>query len=58
MVDFVSTKSTASFEEWFEQVALMAEINGHNAGDKSRWEVSYNAGMPVDVAYYDTFGSD
>ncbi|WP_435322353.1 hypothetical protein [Klebsiella sp. HN106] len=52
MADFASTNKNA----WFEQLCLMAEINGENAGDKNDWEGIYQAGTPVDSAYYDAFG--
>ncbi|MBQ0600776.1 hypothetical protein J7S78_13345 [Klebsiella oxytoca] len=58
MADFASTNKNASFEAWFEQLCLMAEIHGDNAGDKSNWEGIYQAGTPVDSAYYDAFGGD
>ncbi|WP_243211063.1 hypothetical protein JQ760_028515 (plasmid) [Klebsiella pneumoniae] len=58
MADFASTNKNASFEAWFEQLCFMAEINGENAGDKNDWEGIYQAGTPVDSAYYDAFGGD
>lgn len=58
MADFSSTKSNASFDDWFEQLTIMAEGHGANAGDKSDWEGIYAAGTPVDQAYYDAFGDN
>ncbi|EML3441832.1 hypothetical protein JAG53_002118 [Proteus mirabilis] len=58
MADFASTKATSSFVEWFEQLSLIADLNGDSVGESSGWEDTYNAGTPVDVAYYDAFGSD
>lgn len=40
MADFASTNKNASFEAWFEQLCLMAEINGENAGDKETGKAS------------------
>ena len=47
MADFASTKQNSSFELWFEQLQILAELNGDVAGEK---------GMAVDSAYYEAFG--
>lgn len=56
MADFASTKKNASFELWFEQLQLLAELNGDYAGDKADWVNTYEAGTAVDSAYYEAFG--
>ncbi|MEP9876205.1 hypothetical protein [Klebsiella sp. GW_Kp182] len=56
MADFASTKQNSSFELWFEQLQIFAELNGDVAGEKADWVQAYEAGMAVDSAYYEAFG--
>lgn len=58
MADFASTNASATFEEWFEQIELMCELNFCSAGSKGDWRKDYDAGKAVDQAIYDEFGSD
>lgn len=58
MADFASDKRTASFEEWFEQVELLCELNYAPAGDRNDWLEHYKAGLAVDAAVDKMFGGD
>lgn len=57
MADFSSTKRTASFEEWFEQYQLIAELNGYNPDflDEDEAFQAYESMKQVTDAFYDNF---
>ena len=57
MADFSSTKRTATFEEWFEQYQLIAELNGYNPDflDEDEAYEGYQQMKQVADAFYDNF---
>lgn len=57
MADFSSTKRTATFEEWFEQYQLIAELNGYDPNflDEDEACQAYESMKQVADAFYDNF---
>lgn len=55
MSDFSSTKNTATFEEWAEQLELVAELNGGFIDDREEWREDYDDGKTPTDAWFDQF---
>lgn len=58
MADFASTKRTATFEEWHEQLMDYADLRGMSAADADVWREDYEAGKSVADAWHDEWGDD
>lgn len=56
MADFSSTKRSATFEEWLEQLECIIELNGvFNYLDVSQAREGYDSGVQVADFFYDNF---
>lgn len=57
MADFSSTKYDSSFEDWFEQVVTLVEINGYNPRmiDEDFFRFKYEDGKMADDAFYSEY---
>lgn len=57
MADFSSTKYDSSFEDWFEQVVTLVELNGYNPRmiDLELFRSKYEDGEMADDAFYSEY---
>lgn len=56
MADYSSTKEDCDYDEWYDQLEMLAECDGESVADKDAWIDPYERGLTPQEAYEEEFG--